>query len=138
MVTTHNPDILRHHDTNWTREAFAAVLALPAALLTIYTAWGVVALATTTYVGYEVLTVQLIATAAGLSAVLAWAGVIALHKSARREVRVAPRRLLVVGLLAALGFCVLAMIAPVGWMAGGAFALAVVSGLGALVGAGRM
>lgn len=138
MSTTHKPDVLRTHPTNKGREVLATVLALPAILLTVYVVWGIFDFATKTYIEAEVLTVRLIIVAAGLLTMLAWAGVIALHKSARRDLRSAPRRFLLTSMLAAFALSVLAMVGLPGWMSIGAFGLAVVAGASSLVAAARM
>lgn len=90
MSTTHQADLLAHRTTNKARVVLARVLVLPASALTIFTAYAAVDLATTTYIESEVLIAQVITVAAGLLAVLAWIGVIALHKSARPELRPGP------------------------------------------------
>lgn len=94
MSTTHQPDLLGHRTTNKARVVLARVLVLPASALTIFSVYAAVDLATTTYIESEVLIAQAITVAAGLLAVLAWIGVIALHKSARRDLRPGPQHLM--------------------------------------------
>ncbi len=138
MSTAHKPDVLPGDPINRRREVLAMALALPATLLAVFTVWAVFDFATTNYVDAEVLVVQLVIVAAGLLTVLAWAGVLALHTSAHRDLRSAPRRLFVTSMVAAVAFSVLAMVGLPGWTSIAAFGLAVVAGVSSLVAAARL
>lgn len=84
------PDRLHTHPTRRMREVFAVLSAVPATALTAFMAYAGFDMATTTYVGYEVGLARLFATATAVLTLLAWTGVIMLHKSARRELRAGP------------------------------------------------
>ena len=66
------------------RAVAAVLLAVPAVALSAFVAYAGFDLATTDYVGYEVGLARLVAVATALLAVLAWTGVVVLHRSARR------------------------------------------------------
>ena len=106
-------DGLRPHATSKMREVSAAILAVPAMALTAFLAYAGFDMATTTYVGYEVGLARFLAMVTALLAVLAWTGVVVLHRSARRDLRAGPRRVMVVALLSTFGFLVLAQLVDV-------------------------
>jgi hypothetical protein len=142
MSTAHIPEPLQAHDTNRAREVLAVLLALPAVALTALAAYAGFDLATTTLVGDEAGVAQVVVIGGGLLAVVAWTGVIALHKSARRDLRAAPRRVLGLALLATFGFLVAAQLVgaaswavPIGL---GFYVLMAASAVTALVAALRM
>lgn len=116
MATMHETDVLHRHPTNKAREAFAIVLAIPAVVLTGVLVVGLFDMATSNYIGGEVLAGQIIATVVALLAAVAWTGVVALHKSARRDLRRRPRRMMVTALLSMVGCAVLAEL--IGFFAG--------------------
>jgi uncharacterized membrane protein len=145
MSTTHKPDVLHRHPTNGAREVFAVVLAVPALALTVFVVYGMLDMATTTYIDTEVFAVQVFIGVAGLLAVLAWTGVVALHKSARRDLRSGPRRVMIIALLSMFVFLVLARLSALAGITAGlaavqiaAYGLVVAAGATAFVAALRM
>lgn len=138
------PDGLHPHPTSRMRDVFAVLLAVPAIALTAFIAYAGIDMATTTYVGYEVGLARFLAIATALLAVLTWTGVVALHKSARRDLRATPRRVMAIALLSTFGFLVLAQLVDTfagdGWavIAVAFQALVVASGVTALVAAFRL
>jgi hypothetical protein len=138
MSTPHNAEPLRPHATSKPREVAAAVVAVVAGLLTVFTVYGIIDLATTRYVGAEVLMVQVIIGVGAFLGLLAWTGAIALHKTARRELRDGPRRLLVTGMLVAVGSLVVLGIGQSGLIALIGAVAALIGAVAAVVGAARM